>query len=152
MKRLVSLIAVMLLVVGVANAQTPANDEAFTIDLANTNWFPKSGELNDTFVGLSLYKLDSVGTFGSYMRFSTKFDIDTMLTAESKYGFTYGATMNLGQNLYGYGGFGFISDFAHKDSLMGTASYGVLYRGEKVVLGVGDDTNAGLTLSLGGRF
>lgn len=159
MKRLVSIFMVLstLLVAGFAGAQeysvkVTAIQKAFTVDLANTDWFPSDNAPNVTSVGITLYNLDTAATFDSFMRVSTEFDIDNMFGSDSHYGFTYGATAKLGQNLYGYGGLGFVSDFAHSEDLRGSATYGVLYSGKKVVLGFGDDTNAGATVSLGGKF
>jgi len=145
-----------MLIAGFANAQTVCmntNDQAITFDLSNTDWFSGS-EADETWIGVSIYNLDTVGTFGSFMRANILFDegINDMFQPESKYGFTYGSTINIGQRLYGYGGLGFVSDFGHKSPLIGTASYGVLYSGENVIIGFGDNTSAGATVSLGGRF
>lgn len=162
MKRLVSVFLVLssLLVAGMASAQeytvkVAAVQKAFTIDLSNTDWqsaIKSNDDPNITTVGITLYNFDVAGTFDSFMRVNTQFDIDTMFSAESHYGFTYGATMCLGQNLYGLGGIGFTSDFAHTEPLTGTATYGLMYMGDSVVLGVSDDSAAGVTLSLGGKF
>ncbi len=158
MKRMTALFAILIMLVAfnVANAQTVCmntNDQAITFDLSNTDWFSNS-EADETWVGVSIYNLDTVGTFGSFMRANVLFDQSTndMFEPESKYGFTYGSTLRIGQGLYGYGGLGFVSDFGHKSPLLGTASYGVLYSGEKVIIGFGDNTTAGATVSLGGRF
>ena len=77
MKRMIVMLMAMLCVAGFANAQTVSvnNDiQAITFDLSNTDWFEKDGNTNVSSVGLSLYHLDTVGTFGSFMRVNTKFD------------------------------------------------------------------------------
>lgn len=156
--RLLSVFMVLsMLVAGAASAQeysvkVSAAEKAFTLDLSNTNWFPKDGELNTTSFGATLYNFDTAGMFDSFMRVNTVFDMNTSFEPQSHYGFTYGATMSLGQNLYGIGGLGFTSDFGHKEPLTGTAVYGLMYVGEKVVLGVSDDSAVGVTASLGGKF
>lgn len=157
MRKIIFMLMTTLFLVGTANAQTVCmntNDQAITFDLSNTDWFADSGNENVSTVGVSLYNLDTVGSFGSFMRVNTQFDnsLNDMFQPESKYGFTYGSTLKFGKNLYGYGGLGFVSDFGHDLALVGTAAYGVLYSGEQVIVGFGDDTNAGATLSLGGRF
>ena len=84
--------------------QTSSVEKAFTFDLSNTDWFNESGT-NITTVGLSLYNLDTVGTFDTFMRVNTTFnELEDMFQASETYGASYGATMRFGQGLYGYGG------------------------------------------------
>jgi hypothetical protein len=151
------MVLLTLFATGVASAQeysvkVSAVEKAITFDLSNTDWFAKDGAPNTSSLGVTLYNFDSAGTFDSFMRVNTDFDIDTMFSAESHYGFTYGATMNLGEKLYAIGGLGFTSDFAHTESLVGTATYGIMYTNKKVALGVSEDSAAGVTVSLGGKF
>ena len=159
MKRMIVMLMAMVCVAGFANAQTVtlnSSDTAITFDIGNTDWFAtgEANDLNVTSVGLSLYKLNNVGVFDYFMRVNTQFGgtMGDMFQPENDYGFTYGATARVSDTIYVYGGLGVISDFGHKEPLLGTASYGALYRGKGFVLGFGDDTNAGATISVGNSF